>query len=114
MGMSFDPAGSTLELEWSGRLPHNDSIIIIEVIWLGNCGGSLLLKEVNRNTDTGRTALFDLSDTSLLDVRTGSLMRTLGKDGEEADDVLEENMLSCSYINYMRLSISTSLIHPTL
>ena len=114
MGTSFDPAESTLEPEWSGRLPHNDSIIIIEVVWLGNCGGSLLLKEVNRNTDAGRTALFDLSDTSLLDVRTGSLMRTLGKDGEEADDALEENMLSCSYINYMRLSISTSLIHPTL
>ena len=81
------------------------------------CGGSLLLKEVNRNTDAGRTALFNLSDTSLLDARTGSLVRMLGKDSEEADDALEEteeNMLSCSYINYMKLSISTSLIHPTL
>ena len=114
MGTSFDPAESTLEPEWSGRLPHNDSIIIIEVVWLGNYGGSLLLKEVNCNTDAGRTALFDLSDTSLFDAQTGRLVRMLGKDGEEVDNALEENMLSCSYINYMRLSISTSLIHPTL
>jgi dipeptidyl aminopeptidase B len=85
MGTSFDPAESTLELEWSGRLPQNDSIII-EVVWLGNGGSSLLLKEVNRNADAGRAVLFDLSDTSLLDARTGSLVRTLGKDGEEADE----------------------------
>ena len=74
MGTSFNLAGSTLELEWSGRLPHNNSIIIIEVIWLGNCGSSFLLKEVNHNTDASRTALFNLSDTSLLDARTGNLM----------------------------------------
>jgi dipeptidyl aminopeptidase len=85
MGTSFDPAESTLELEWPGRLPHNDSIII-EVVWLGNGGSSLLLKEVNRNADAGRAVLFDLLDTSLLDTRTGRVVRTLGKDGEEADD----------------------------
>ncbi|KAF8493019.1 dipeptidyl aminopeptidase [Russula emetica] len=85
IGTSFDPAESTLELEWSGRLPHNDSIIF-EVVWLGNGGSSLLLKEVNRNADSGRAVLFDLLDTSLLDARTGRVVRTLGKDGEEADD----------------------------
>lgn len=85
MSTSFDPAESTLELEWSGRLPQNDSIII-EVVWLGNGGTSLLLKEVNRNADAGRAVLFDLPDTSLLDARTGRVVRTLGKDGEEADD----------------------------
>ena len=85
MGTSFDPAESTLELEWSGRLPQNDSIII-DVVWLGNGGRSLLIKEVNRNADAGRAVLFDLPDTSVLDARTGSVVRTLGKDGEEADD----------------------------
>ncbi len=84
-GTSFDPAESALELEWPGRLPRNDSIII-EVIWLGNGGASLLLKEVNRNADDGRAVLFDLSDTSLLDARTGRVVRTLGRNGEEADD----------------------------
>lgn len=84
IGHNYDPAESTLELEWSGRLPRNDSIII-EVVWLGNGGGSLLLKEVNRNADTGRAVLFDVSDTSLLAGRTGRVVRSLGKDGEEAD-----------------------------
>jgi dipeptidyl aminopeptidase len=83
--IDIDPAESTLELEWSGRLPHNDSIII-DVVWLGNGGSSLLLKEVNRNADAGRAVLFDLPDTSLLDARTGRVVRTFGKDGEEADD----------------------------
>lgn len=81
----YDPAESTLELEWSGRLPRNDSIIM-EVVWLGHGGGSLLLKEVNRNADAGRAVLFDLSDTALLAARTGRVVRTLGKDGEEADE----------------------------
>jgi dipeptidyl aminopeptidase B len=81
----YDPAESTLELEWSGRLPRNDSIIM-EVVWLGHGSGSLLLKEVNRNADAGRVVLFDLSDTSLLAARTGRVVRTLGKDGEEADE----------------------------
>ncbi|KAH9991150.1 dipeptidyl peptidase IV N-terminal region-domain-containing protein [Russula vinacea] len=81
----YDPAESTLELEWSGSLPRNDSIII-EVVWLGHGGGSLLLKEVNRNADVGRAVLFDLSDTALLAARTGRVVRTLGKDGEEADE----------------------------
>lgn len=85
IGNNYDPAESTLELEWSGRLPRNDSIIT-EVAWLGNGGGSLLLKEVNRNADTGRAVLFDVSDTSLLAAGTGRVVRTLGKDGEEADE----------------------------
>lgn len=83
-GVNYDPAELTLELEWSGRLPRNDSIII-EVVWLGNDSGSLLLKEVNRNADAGNVVLFDLSDTSLLASQTGSVVRTLGKNGEEAD-----------------------------
>ena len=84
VGDIYDPAELTLELEWSGRQPRNDSIII-EVVWLGTGGGSLLLKEVNRNADAGSAVLFDLSDTSLLAAQTGRVVRTLGRDGEEAD-----------------------------
>jgi dipeptidyl aminopeptidase len=56
----------------------------MEVVWLAN--DTLLLKEVNRNADAGRVVLFDVSDTSLLAAQTGRVVRTLGKDGEEADD----------------------------
>lgn len=77
------PAEATLELEWTGRQPVNDSIIM-DVVWLSN--GTLLVKEVNRNADKGIAALFDVSDTTLLAARTGSVVRTFGKDGEEADD----------------------------
>ncbi len=77
------PAEATLELEWTGRQPLNDSVIT-DVVWLSN--GTLLVKEVNRNADTGRAALFDVSDTTLLAARTGTVVRTLGKDGEEADE----------------------------
>ena len=77
------PAEATLELEWTGRQPVNDSIIM-DVVWLSN--GTLLVKEVNRNADKGIAALFDVSDTTLLAARTGSIVRTFGKDGEEADD----------------------------
>ncbi|KAH8989460.1 dipeptidyl aminopeptidase [Lactarius akahatsu] len=77
------PAQATLELEWTGRQPLNDSVIT-DVVWLSN--GTLLLKEVNRNADTGSAALFDVSDTTLLAARTGAVVRTFGKDGEEADE----------------------------
>lgn len=83
LGTGLDPAETTLELEWPDRLPRNDSIIT-EVVWLGD--DSLLLKEVNRNADVGHAVLFDISDTSLLAARTGRVVRTLGKDGEEADE----------------------------
>ena len=77
------PAEATLELEWSGRQPLNDSVIT-DIVWLSN--GTLLLKEVSRNADTGSAALFDISDTTLLAARTGTVVRTLGRDGEEADE----------------------------
>ncbi|KAI9510550.1 dipeptidyl aminopeptidase [Russula earlei] len=79
----LDPAEATLELEWEDRMPRNDSVIM-EVVWLGN--DTLLLKEVNRNADAGSTVLFDVSDTSLLAARDGRVVRTLGRDGEEADE----------------------------
>lgn len=78
-----DPAAATLELEWTGRQPLNDSVIT-DVVWLSN--GTLLVKEVNRNADTGSAALFDVSDTTLLAARTGTVVRTFGRDGEEGDE----------------------------
>ena len=81
--VGLDPAEATLELDWSGRLPVNDSIIM-DIVWLAN--DSLLLKEVNRNADAGRVVLFDVADTSLLGTGLGRVVRTLGKDGEEADE----------------------------
>jgi dipeptidyl aminopeptidase B len=83
LGVDTDPAEATLELEWEGRQPANDSIIT-DVVWLHD--GDLLLKEVNRNADAGSAILFDLSDTSLLDARTGRVVRTLGESGEEGDE----------------------------
>ena len=83
LGTGLDPAEATLELDWSGRLPANDSIIM-DVVWLAK--DSLLLKEVNRNADAGRVVLFDVTDTSLLGAGLGRVVRTLGKDGEEADE----------------------------
>jgi dipeptidyl aminopeptidase len=83
LGTDPDPAEATLELEWVGRQPANESIIT-DVIWLDH--GALLLKEVNRNADAGSAILFDVSDTSLLAASSGRVVRTLGKDGEEADE----------------------------
>jgi dipeptidyl aminopeptidase B len=83
LGGDTDPAEATLELEWEGRQPANDSIIT-DVVWLRD--GDLLLKEVNRNADAGSAVLFGLSDTSLLGARTGRVVRTLGKNGEEEDE----------------------------
>ena len=54
------------------------------MVWLRD--GDLLLKEVNRNADAGSVVLFGLLDTSLLGACTGRVMRTLGKNGEEADE----------------------------
>lgn len=79
----LDPAEATFELDWPSRLPANDCIIA-DVVWLAD--HSLLLKEVNRNADAGRVVLFDVADTSLLGAGLGRVVRTLGKDGEEADD----------------------------
>jgi dipeptidyl aminopeptidase B len=83
VGGGLDPPEATLELEWVGRMPSNDSIIM-EVVWLGN--DALLLKEVNRNADAGSAVLFDISDTSLLGARVGLVVRKFGEGGEEADE----------------------------
>ncbi|KAI0315043.1 dipeptidyl aminopeptidase [Amylostereum chailletii] len=79
----FSPSEATLELDWQGKLPANDSIIM-EVAWLGN--KSLILKEVNRNSDAGSVVHFDLEDTQGLNANMGHVVRKLGKSGEQGDD----------------------------
>ncbi|KAI0071164.1 dipeptidyl aminopeptidase [Panus rudis PR-1116 ss-1] len=71
---------STLELEWSGRLPANDSVIQ-EIAWVGNT--ALLVKEVNRAASNGSVVLFDLHQGAS---NHGEVVRVLGKNGEEGDD----------------------------
>jgi dipeptidyl aminopeptidase len=73
----------TLELDWENRHPVTDSIIQ-EVAWVGN--ESLILKEVNRNADSGSVVLFDLSEETDLVRSRGKIVRKLGKDGEEGDE----------------------------
>jgi dipeptidyl aminopeptidase len=75
----LDPTSATLELDWAGRLPDNDTVLT-EVVWLDNV--DLLIKEVSRNADRGSVVLFDLASAS----PSGKIVRTLGRDGEEGDD----------------------------
>lgn len=55
-----------------------ESRVIMEVAWVGN--DSLLIKEVDRAARVGNVVLFQDGDS------TGTVVRTLGKDGEEGDD----------------------------
>ncbi|CAL1714024.1 unnamed protein product [Somion occarium] len=71
---------ATLELDWGGRQPENNSIIA-EVAWVGNA--ALLVKEVNRAADNGSVILFDLQNGAS---NHGEIVRILGKNGEQGDD----------------------------
>ncbi|TFK34032.1 dipeptidyl peptidase IV N-terminal region-domain-containing protein [Crucibulum laeve] len=70
-------------LTWDARLPAKDSIVQ-EVAWVGNT--SLLLKEVNRNADSGNVILFDAGFSATAFTVPGHAVRKLGKDGEQGDD----------------------------
>jgi|ERR1700722_238072 len=76
-------ANSTIELDWEGRHSTEDSVIF-EVAWVAN--QSLILKEVNRNADSGSVVLFDLSIDARSNRVHGQVVRKLGKEGEEGDD----------------------------
>lgn len=70
-------------LSWTPRQPLNESIVF-DVAWVGP--DDLLLKEVNRAADDGAVVHFD---TSKIDGQTeimGTVVRRLGKNGEEGDD----------------------------
>ncbi|EGO22671.1 hypothetical protein SERLADRAFT_350525 [Serpula lacrymans var. lacrymans S7.9] len=79
----FPIENATFELEWEGRHPAENSIIG-QIKWLGN--DTLILKEVNRAADDGNVVLFNLGNASGVDATTGTVVRKLGKDGEEGDD----------------------------
>ncbi|KAJ7156898.1 dipeptidyl aminopeptidase [Mycena crocata] len=76
-----------LTLNWPGRHIDDDSIIN-EIKWVSD--DQLILKEVNRNADNGSVVLFDKLASStaltLAERERGSVVRKLGKDGEEGDD----------------------------
>ncbi|GLB41533.1 putative dipeptidyl aminopeptidase [Lyophyllum shimeji] len=79
----FPAAENTYELEWPGRHPVNDSIIL-EVAWVGDA--KLIVKEVNRNADDGNVVLFNLDNPDESARARGKVVRKLGKKGEEGDD----------------------------
>ena len=79
----FSPSDETLTLDWDGRHPAEDSVIM-EVTWIGN--SSLMVKEVNRNADNGSVILFDLDAVNIQSRARGMVVRKLGKHGEEGDD----------------------------
>jgi dipeptidyl aminopeptidase B len=74
---------NTVELTWNGRFPANRSIIF-EVSWVGDT--SLIVKEVNRAGDEGNVVLFDLQEDNVVTRANGTVIRTLGKNGEEGDN----------------------------
>jgi dipeptidyl aminopeptidase len=83
-GPNHPPSDVTLELDWEGRHDPTDSIIE-EVKWVGN--ETLIIKEVNRNSDKGSVVSFELGQRAGNDGRNkGKVVRKLGKDGEEGDD----------------------------
>jgi dipeptidyl aminopeptidase B len=71
-------------LSWEPRRSSDDSIIM-EVAWIGS--DDLVVKEVNRAASDGVVVLFNATDVSVVssEIR-GTVIRRLGKDGEEGDD----------------------------
>ncbi|KAJ3974288.1 dipeptidyl aminopeptidase [Lentinula raphanica] len=79
----FPAANVTLELDWPGRHPISNSVIM-EIAWVDDA--QLLLKEVNRNADSGSVVFFDLNNSDEKARSRGTVVRNLGKEGEEGDD----------------------------
>jgi dipeptidyl aminopeptidase len=92
-GASTDSSGkeATYELYWPDRHPIDNSIIM-EVAWVTNA--SLILKEVNRNADDGNVVLFDLDNTDAQTRARGTVVRKLGKKGEQSDNGWIDNVRS--------------------
>ncbi|KAJ3759110.1 dipeptidyl aminopeptidase [Lentinula raphanica] len=79
----FPAANVTLELDWPGRHPISNSVIM-EIAWVDDA--QLLLKEVNRNADSGSVVFFDLNNSDEKARSRGTVVRNLGKEGEEGDN----------------------------
>lgn len=88
----FPAAENTYELEWPDRHPINDSIIM-EIAWVANA--SLVIKEVNRHADSGNVILFNLDDENSRSRTRGTIVRKLGKKGEQGDDGWIDNVMPC-------------------
>ncbi|KAI0640694.1 dipeptidyl aminopeptidase [Trametes meyenii] len=71
--------GATIELRWDARQAANNSVIS-EVAWVGE--KALLVKEVTRAAEDGSVVYFDLSKGH---ANEGTVVRKLGKEGEEGD-----------------------------
>ncbi|KAJ6561203.1 dipeptidyl aminopeptidase [Mycena vulgaris] len=82
-----EPDVQILALHWDGRHAEDDSIVS-EIKWVSD--DMLILKEVNRNADNGSVVLFEKlaksSALTLAEREKGTVVRKLGKDGEEGDD----------------------------
>jgi dipeptidyl aminopeptidase len=101
----LSPVAVPQPLSWPNRLPLNISIIN-EVAWVGE--GRLVVKEVERSAETGVGVLWDLTQSGTLTARAdlgleerqagkgtqfeGTITRTLGKHGEEADEGWIDNV----------------------
>jgi hypothetical protein len=79
---------STRKLHWEEAM-HVSKRIIAEVSWLGP--QDLLVKEVDRSAKKGNVVLFTGGQAR------GSVVRTLGKDGEEGDDGWIDHVCSALY-----------------
>ncbi|KAJ6485813.1 dipeptidyl aminopeptidase [Mycena sanguinolenta] len=81
-----------LTLDWTGRHIDDDSIVS-EIKWVSD--DMLILKELNRVADNGSVVLFEnlskSSTLSLAERERGTVVRKLGKNGEEGDDGWVDN-----------------------
>ncbi|KAJ7708699.1 dipeptidyl aminopeptidase [Mycena rosella] len=86
-GGAADPEAQLLALDWAGRHDGDDSVVS-EIKWVSD--DMLVLKEVNRNADNGSVVLFEklamATTLTLAERARGTVVRKLGKDGEEGDE----------------------------
>lgn len=64
----------------------------MEVTWVDDA--QLLVKEVNRNADSGSVVFFDLDNSDNKVRPRGTVVRNLGRKGEEGDDGWIDNVSS--------------------
>lgn len=80
---STSPNEFIREVNWDGRRPSKDSVIQ-EVVWVANT--TFLIKEVARAADEGSVVLCNLGTRQTgLEIH-GTIVRKLGKNGEQGDD----------------------------
>ncbi|KAJ7777301.1 dipeptidyl aminopeptidase [Mycena metata] len=88
-----NPEVQILTLNWAGRHVDDDSTIS-EIKWVSD--DMLILKELNRNADNGSVVLFEnlaetASSVTLAERERGTVVRKLGRHGEEGDEGWVDN-----------------------